>query len=200
MINKIFLTPTITFIAAIVFTIMFGVIDWVSGYELQFFVFYFIPVGVAAWSCSPTRTYFIAVLCSVTWFASDWFSGHPYTHTGYLIWNTTIRLVAFLVLGYAILEIKILLEEERKISADLQKALSEVKTLSGLLPICAGCKKIRNDKGYWQQIEEYIEKHSDAHFTHGYCQQCAEKVLRDSGIDPALLQLKPTDAAEPHSH
>jgi hypothetical protein len=121
---------------------------------------------------------------------SDWFSGHPYTHTGYAIWNTTIRLVAFLVLGYAILKIKILLVEERQISSDLQKALSEVKTLSGLLPICAGCKKIRNDTGYWQQIEEYIEKHSDAQFTHGYCQHCAEKLLRDAGIDPSTLQLK----------
>jgi hypothetical protein len=197
--NDPFLSPTATFIAAIALSVMLGVIDWASGYELQFFVFYFIPVGVAAWSCSPIRTYFIDVLCSLTWSAADWLGGQPYSHTGYLIWNTGIRLVAFIVLGYAILQIKILLVKERKVSADLQKALSEVKTLSGLLPICAGCKKIRNDKGYWQQIEEYIEKHSDAHFTHGYCQHCAEKFLRESGIDPTTVQLKIEGDSESNS-
>ncbi len=57
---------------------------------------------------------------------------------------------------------------------ELKKALSEVKTLSGLLPICAHCKKVRDDKGYWNQIEIYIDKHSDASFSHGVCPECAE--------------------------
>ena len=67
-------------------------------------------------------------------------------------------------------------EEREKLIRELQAALSEVKTLSGLLPICASCKKIRDDKGYWSQIEEYIRKHSDAEFTHGLCPGCAEKL------------------------
>jgi DNA repair exonuclease SbcCD ATPase subunit len=67
-------------------------------------------------------------------------------------------------------------EEREKLIRELQYALSEVKTLSGLLPICASCKKIRDDKGYWSQIEEYIRKHSDAEFTHGLCPGCAEKL------------------------
>ncbi len=58
----------------------------------------------------------------------------------------------------------------------LQKALTEVKTLSGMLPICSSCKKIRDDEGYWQQIEEYIRNHSDADFTHGICNDCVEKL------------------------
>ena len=66
---------------------------------------------------------------------------------------------------------KTLLLEKNK----LQKALSEVKTLSGLLPICMHCKKIRDDKGYWNQIEHYIHQHSDANFSHGICQECLEK-------------------------
>ena len=59
---------------------------------------------------------------------------------------------------------------------DLQKALAEVKKLSGLLPICASCKKIRNDEGYWQQIEEYIRDHSEADFTHGICEGCVKEL------------------------
>lgn len=57
---------------------------------------------------------------------------------------------------------------------DLQQSLSEVKVLSGLLPICASCKKIRDDKGSWQQIEAYIRDRSDANFTHGICPDCAQ--------------------------
>ena len=64
-------------------------------------------------------------------------------------------------------------------TAELKKALSEVKNLSGLLPICASCKKIRDDKGYWNQIEEYIRDHSEAEFTHSICNECADKLYPD---------------------
>ncbi len=57
----------------------------------------------------------------------------------------------------------------------LQTALAEVKTLSGLLPICAHCKKIRDDGGYWNQIEHYIRQHSNAKFTHGICPDCSRR-------------------------
>ena len=65
------------------------------------------------------------------------------------------------------------LQEE---SNKLKQALAKVKRLSGMLPICASCKKIRDDSGYWNQIEEYIESNSDAEFSHGICPQCARKL------------------------
>ena len=61
----------------------------------------------------------------------------------------------------------------------LQEALDKVKTLRGLLPICANCKKIRDDGGYWQQVEAYIADHSEAEFTHGICPTCMEKLYPD---------------------
>jgi hypothetical protein len=64
----------------------------------------------------------------------------------------------------------------------LHDALANVKSLSGLLPICASCKKIRDDKGYWSQVESYIQKHSDATFTHGICPDCIKKLY------PALAE------------
>lgn len=67
-------------------------------------------------------------------------------------------------------------EEREKLIHQLQDALAKVKTLSGLVPICASCKKIRDDKGYWNQIESYIEKHSTAEFSHGICPECARKL------------------------
>ncbi len=66
--------------------------------------------------------------------------------------------------------------EREKLVRDLQKTLAEVKTLKGILPICASCKKIRDDKGYWRQIEAYIRDHSEAEFSHGLCPDCAKKL------------------------
>jgi hypothetical protein len=70
-------------------------------------------------------------------------------------------------------EIKHQQEELVRYVAQLEKTMSEVKVLKGLLPICATCKKIRDDKGYWNQLESYIDKHSEARFTHGICPDCA---------------------------
>jgi PleD family two-component response regulator len=78
-------------------------------------------------------------------------------------------------------------EEREKLIRELRQALAEVKTLSGLLPICASCKKIRDDKGYWNQIEVYIRDHSEAEFSHGLCPDCAKKLydeyLKKPGAD-----------------
>lgn len=65
------------------------------------------------------------------------------------------------------------LERERGLRRSLEETLAQVKTLSGLLPICARCKKIRDDNGYWNQIEAFISAHSDADFTHGICPECS---------------------------
>lgn len=70
-------------------------------------------------------------------------------------------------------------EERERLIRELQEALVQVKTLSGFLPICASCKKIRDDQGYWSQVEEYIRQHSDAEFSHGICPDCAAKLYPD---------------------
>lgn len=76
--------------------------------------------------------------------------------------------------------------ELRRLNDELQSALDRVKKLSGLLPICSYCKRIRDDQGYWRDVAEYIQQHSDAHMSHGICAECAAqhfpnfKATRDS--------------------
>jgi DNA-binding response OmpR family regulator len=65
--------------------------------------------------------------------------------------------------------------EQEELVSQLKEALAEIKTLKGFIPICALCKKIRDDEGYWDQLEVYISKHTDAKFTHGLCPECVEK-------------------------
>lgn len=65
-------------------------------------------------------------------------------------------------------------------NGSLQEALADVRTLSGLLPICGWCKRIRDDQGRWSRVEEYLESHTDASFTHGICPECSDKVAAGS--------------------
>ncbi len=96
------------------------------------------------------------------------------------------------------IERKQTLMEKDKLIAQLREALADVKTLSGLLPICASCKHIRDDKGYWHQVEFYIQQHSSAVFTHGLCPKCAQKLYPKAAAsdeiskqDEAMSHAKP---------
>lgn len=79
-------------------------------------------------------------------------------------------------LNEEILERKKAEEEKARLIVELQHALANVKMLSGMLPICSSCKKIRDDQGYWTQIEAYIREHSEAEFSHSICPECAKKL------------------------
>jgi len=67
-------------------------------------------------------------------------------------------------------------EERERLVLELQEALAKIKTLRGLIPICASCKKIRDDEGFWNQLETYIQEHSEAEFSHGLCDECAKNL------------------------
>lgn len=89
------------------------------------------------------------------------------------------RVVGAVVLNVDMTEQQRAAKEREELVARLQEALEQVKTLRGLIPICATCKKIRNDAGYWIQIESYLKEHSQADFTHGICPECLERIYPD---------------------
>jgi len=73
------------------------------------------------------------------------------------------------------LELQNARDEQKRLIAELQKSLGEIKTLRGLIPICSFCKKIRNDENYWEQVEVYVGRHTGAQFSHSYCPSCMKK-------------------------
>jgi F0F1-type ATP synthase assembly protein I len=114
------------------------------------------------------------------------FSGHPLPENFYqevfkafsvpmLPWSLAFMVLSGFI-GMFLGKIRKADKEKSKIILELHNALDEVKTLSGFLPICASCKKIRDDKGYWNQIEAYISEHSEAEFSHGICPECSKKL------------------------
>jgi CheY-like chemotaxis protein len=110
---------------------------------------------------------------------ADDFMGKPFDHD---------ELRARLIVAMRVVELRQKLAER---VSELETAISRVKQLHGLLPICAYCKKIRDDKNYWQQVEQYVSAHTDAQFSHGICPQCYEEILtpqlramRDARAEP----------------
>lgn len=92
---------------------------------------------------------------------------------------------------HAIKEKTELIKQLQQSNSQLQKALEETKTLRGIIPICMICKQIRNDKGYWEQVEVYVHNHSEADFSHGICPNCLKKKF------PKVYQKKLLNAPNP---
>ena len=89
------------------------------------------------------------------------------------------KIIGASSIAYDITERKRAEDERIKMIAQLNDTLSKVRTLSGLLPICASCKKIRDDKGYWQKLETFVHEHSNAEFSHSICPDCMERLYPD---------------------
>jgi hypothetical protein len=124
--------------------------------------------------------------------------GQPVALRVQAVWYLTrtfqvLFLTAFIVLAAALVQIRIrtLSAREAELSQKVEEALGEVRMLSGLLPICSSCKKIRDDGGAWHQVESYVRDHSEATFTHGICPDCVQKLYPD-----VAKRLKDRAAAE----
>ena len=83
--------------------------------------------------------------------------------------------------------------ERTKTIVQLQEALAQVKTLKGIVPICSHCKKIRDDAGYWQQVDSYVRQHTEAEFSHSLCPSCIEVVYPEHA-EAVLRQLEEDEA------
>jgi hypothetical protein len=156
-----------------------GFVDWITGYEIPFFVFFFLPVSISAWFIGFEASIATAFLSAMVWFGVDFTLGHVHLSHFSAVWNTTVRLAAFLTIGWAVSKIRELLEREKQLSEELQRSLSEIKVLEAFLPICCECKKIRNREGNWQQMENYISEHAGTRFSHGYCPECYAKAMKE---------------------
>jgi hypothetical protein len=160
-----------------------GLSDYLTGSEISFGLFYFLPIWLMTWQFDRGVAVLFSFLCALVWFAVDDLSGVQYSTSIVPVWNAAARLIYFLSFTF-------LLSYMRE---QLRQTKEEVKRLSGLLPICASCKKIRNDEGYWQEIEAYIRRHSDTEFSHGICPECAKKLYPEFA-DELLKRWKQTGA------
>ena len=149
---------------------------------------FWLRINPLAASCLITL-FCLLVACIIT-SLGVWLAGSPNLSLGLTLTAISALLLAPpLTYGYLVLLRKLSLANN-----ELSTALHKVKELSGLLPICASCKSIRNDAGYWQEVEAYIQDHSSAQFTHSICPICSKDLKQE------LETLKlPLSVAKPHN-
>lgn len=141
------------------------VIDYITGRHIQFPITYIIPVGLAAWQTQKTTAYAIAIILPLMRVVFH-FPWHETQSLYVAVLNALIDMVSLIFYAYLI---------DR--SAWQTRALEKkVRTLEGILPICASCKRIRTETGDYEQIEKYITNNSEASFSHGICPECAKKL------------------------
>lgn len=98
---------------------------------------------------------------------------------GFRFWTMGNDLITYCFMAWLTDRFRRALVEQQAISKALREAKEEVETLEGLFPICAWCKRIRDDRGYWGQIEDYLARHKGAHVSHGICPDCRDKAREE---------------------
>ncbi len=151
-------------------------LDWATGWEFELFVFYFLPVGIAAWYGSRRWGVAFAVAGAICWYLSDRLGGHLYSRAWFAYWESFLRLVTFLATALGLARIRESLAYERALNRELSESLERVRVLEGLIPVCAWCRRVRDDEGYWDRLEQYVASRTGVTFSHGICPACAAKL------------------------
>jgi len=153
-----------------------GVVDYLTGYRVRVDIFYLLPIAFIVWFFGKKAGMVMSVVAVLTSTASDALYGKVYHNYFITSWNTATHFVFFVLVTLLVSRLRIYMQDRTNLIFELQNALSDVKELSGILPICASCKKIRDDEGYWRHVEEYLIRHTNAEFSHGLCKECSKKL------------------------
>jgi hypothetical protein len=161
---------------SILFTLVIGFLDYWMGFEYRVEIFYLIPISYAAWFIGKKTGFVFVVGPVMTMLYSGGVLGMNNSYFPIEIWNVAMYLAFFIIMTVLLSQLRITMQQRAGLITKLQNALNAVKELSGILPICANCKKIRDEEGYWHDVEAYIGRHTKAEFTHGICAECANKL------------------------
>ncbi len=157
-------------------------LGWLESHTpvtLTFSSYYFIPVGLAAWSGGRGWGFGFAGLTGLTWLAADLAMGYPQGGQGLQrAVSVANHVVAYSAAAWVVDGLHRALKEIQERNLVLNEALAEVDRLQDLLPVCAWCRKVRGDQGLWQGVESYLQA-KGARLTHGICPQCQEEAQRE---------------------
>ncbi len=161
---------------SILFTLMTGFLDYLTGFEYRMKIFYLMPISYATWFLGGKTGMAFSIWPVMTLLYPVIVSGKNEGNSSIEIWNMVLYLAFFIIVTVLLSKLRTTLQQHAGLFTKLQNALNAVKELSGILPMCANCKKIRDDEGYWHDVDVYISRHTKAEFTHGICSECANKL------------------------
>lgn len=152
-----------------------SLIDYLTGYELSFSIFYLIPIVLSTWFLNRPIGILMSVTGALAWLIVDLLAGHEYSYMAIPYWNAAVRLGFFLIVTSALTALRTSQERKEALIIELQTVLAKVNVLEGILPICSFCKKIRDKNNTWSTVESYVMSHSEAKFSHTFCPDCGKK-------------------------
>ena len=173
-------SPAAIFLTALAVLAAVAAVDALTPYELGFSAFYVIPVLIATWGVGTSRGLGFALLSACCWYCVDLTSGRPLTHEFYRMWDTLNHLLSYALVAVVIGRLKLAFQRKQALRENLDLTLKNIREVEGLLPVCAWCKKVRNDEGYWQELEAYLQPRTKAAFSHGICPECAAKLRTET--------------------
>lgn len=163
---------------------LIGVSDVLTGQQATMSQFYVLSVVFVTWFSSRRAGMALAWVCAAAGVMADHLVSEPYLHFGHSfeseavpLWNGASRLLVYAIAAYLVSSLQATLHERTRLIGELQQAVASIRTLEGLLPMCAWCRTIRDEQraGEWVSIEAYIRSHTDAQVSHGICPTCAQK-------------------------
>ena len=161
-------------------------LDYITGYNLHFYVFYFIPVSLCAWYLGRVSVVVAAVVGAVAWGTVDYLVGDPYPSKWYLVWNSCIHLAGVGILGLVVQRLRTSLKEVQNERAELLIALEELqrstekiqKMQSQLQVVCAWSNRVKVE-GKWMSLEKFLETQLGMTLSHGMSPEAVEEFKRE---------------------
>ncbi len=153
-------------------------LDTTKGFSLWFAGLFFVFPGVFCTAGLGFRHSIFAMISIPVFFEIFYFIGEPFIMNEFMFYNIFLSGM-FLIYTFLAYLVENIIRKNYITSQKLKDSLDQIHKLSGLLPMCAKCKKIRNDEGYWQQVETYIQANTEAKFSHGLCPLCMDDMYGD---------------------
>jgi len=169
-------SPATVSIASLLLLGGVGVLQSITGLKATLAPFYLIPIALVTLRSDRTAGLLVSTACGTLWISMH-IGIMEYRFLWVDAWNNLLRVGVFISFSLILSRLKGDAERELKLHRELEGTLTRVNQLTGLLPICAWCKRIRDKQGNWQQVESYVTIHSDAGFTHGICPECARREI-----------------------
>ena len=157
---------------------VFGWLDYITGYELGFFVFYSVPIGIAAWYVGRWPAVGVALGATVTWLLADYYSGAKYSAPWLYYWNSVIHFAAFNINAVTIALIKSDLDRRHALAAELESARESLRAVAALMSACPACGQRREDaKGHGQaEVANLARAHPE--LANALCPDCRANVVK----------------------
>jgi len=168
---------SVAFFVGVLAFVLTAFADYVTLEEFSFAVFYLVPIALFIWAFDSKWATAIALASVIVWPSEHIVSGDAQYFRSFVVyWEAGIRLGFYVVFIVTLGAMKRYVTQLHEANDKLKQALSEVRQLRGLLPMCSNCKKIRDDANEWIVLEKYIQTHSDATVSHGMCPECAQEL------------------------